>query len=78
MKTITINVSPEIADSFEKADDRVKNRAELYINAWLYGIFSKKSANKRLFDVMKMSSEEAKKNGYKPEMLDEILKDDYE
>ena len=78
MKTITINVSPEIADSFEKADERDKNRAELYINAWLNGIFSYKSANQRLLDIMKKSSAEAKSNGFKSEMLEEILKDDDE
>jgi len=78
MKTITINVAPDIADAFEIADDRDKNRAELYINSWLYGIFGKKSANQRLLDVMKKSSAEAIRNGYKPEMLEDILKNDDE
>jgi hypothetical protein len=30
-------------------------------------------ANERLWDIMKKASDEAKNNGYKPEMLDEIL-----
>ena len=75
MKYITINVSPEIADSFERADERDKNRVELYINAWLHEIFGKKSANQRLLEVMKKSSAEAKRNGFTPEMLEDILKD---
>ena len=78
MKTITINVLPEIANCFEKADERDKNRVELYINAWLNEIFGKQSANKRLWDIMKTSSDEAKRNGFKSEMLEEILKDDDE
>ena len=78
MKTITINVLPEIANFFEKADERDKNRIELYINAWLNDIFSKQLANKRLLDIMKTSSAEARKNGFKSEMLEEILKDDDE
>ena len=78
MNTITINVTPEIANSFEKADERDKYRAELSINAWLNEIFGKKSANHRLLEVMKKSSAEAQKNGFKPEMLVDLLKDDDE
>ena len=78
MKTININVSPDIANYFEQADERDKNRVELYINAWLNGMFSKKTANQLLLDTMKKSSAEAKKNGFKPEMLEDILKDDDE
>jgi len=78
METITINVLPELANSFERADERDKNRIESYINAWLNEIFGKQSANERLLDIMKKSSAEAKRNGFKPEMLDEILKDDSE
>lgn len=75
MNTITINVSPEIANFFETADTRTKNRTELYINAWLNETFSKKTANESLWEVMKMSSAEAKRNGYKPEMLETITED---
>ena len=78
MKTITINVLPDIANSYEKANERDKTRVESYINAWLNEIFGKQSANERLLDIMKKSSAEAKMNGYKPEMLEEILKDDDE
>ena len=76
MKTITINVLPEVANLFEKADERDKNRVELYFNAWLSEIFGKQLANKRLLNIMKTSSAEAEKNGFKPEMLEEILKND--
>jgi len=75
MRTITIHVPPEIADSFEKADERDKNRVELYINAWLYEAFSKKSANDCLRDIMLKSSAEAKRNGFQPEMLEDIIED---
>jgi hypothetical protein len=76
MKTITINVSPDIADSFEKADEREKNSAELYINAWLNEMFTKKSANERLMGIMKNSSAEARRNGFQTEVLEDLLKDD--
>ena len=75
MKTITINVLPEIANSFEKADERHRNRIEMYINAYLHDMFSKESANERLLEIMKKSSAEAKSNGFKPEMLEEIVED---
>ena len=73
METITINVSSDIAKSFEKADERDKSRVELYVNMWLKEIFSPTSANQRLFEIMKKSSTEAKSNGFKPEMLEDIL-----
>ena len=76
MKTVTINVLPEIANFFEKADERDKSRVELYTNTRVNEIFGKQSANERLLDIMKESSAEAKRNGFKPEMLEEILKDD--
>jgi hypothetical protein len=76
METITINVLPEIAESFKKADERDKYRVELYINTWLNGIFGKKLPDERLLDIMKKSSAEAKKNGFNPAMLEEILQDD--
>lgn len=75
MRTISIHVPPEIADSFEKADARDRNRVELYINAWLSETFSKKSANECLLDIMTKSSSEAKKNGFEPEMLEDIIED---
>ena len=78
MRTITISVLPEIAIFFEKADKKGKNRAELHINAWLNELLAKQLANKRLLNTMKASSAQAKRNGFKPEMLEEILKENDE
>jgi len=75
MDTITINVSPEIAGYYKKADERAKNRIELFINAWLNETFGEKTANESLLDIMKKSSLEAKENGYQPEMLENIVED---
>jgi hypothetical protein len=36
----------------------------------------KKTPDECLWDIMKKASDEAKSNGYKPEMLEEILNDD--
>jgi hypothetical protein len=52
----------------EQADVREKNRAEMYINAWLNETFSKKTANESLWEIMTKSSAEAKRNGYKTEV----------
>ena len=75
MNTITINVSPEIANYFEQADISAKNSVESYINTWLSDTFSKKTANESLLNIMTKSSAEAKNNGYKPEMLETIIED---
>jgi len=75
MNTITINVTPEIADSFEKADVKDRNRVELYINMWLSETFGKKSANECLRDIMTKSSIEAKKNGFQTKMLEDIIEE---
>ncbi|MCS3736215.1 hypothetical protein [Mucilaginibacter dorajii] len=64
MKKITINVPPNLADAFEKADAESKRKAELFINAWLTDFFSKQTANDRLFEVMKMATQEASANGF--------------
>ena len=41
-------------------------------------VFCINGSNKRLLEIMQKSSDEAKRNGFKPEMLEEILKDDDE
>lgn len=74
MKTIAINVPPGLADAFEKADADRKRKAELYINAWLSDFFSNKSANERLFDVMKKATAEAKERGFNETELQDLLK----
>jgi hypothetical protein len=76
MESITIPVPPFIAQAFAKADASVKRRAEIYINAWLTDLLSEQSANKRLFTLMKKGTDEAKANGFIPENMDELLKDE--
>jgi hypothetical protein len=76
MKTISLNVPPNIAKAFEQADASVKQKAEIYINAWLDGFLSKSLPNERLKSIMANASAEAKKNGFTPDKLDELLKDE--
>ena len=76
MKTIAINVPPNLADAFEKADSERKRTAELYINAWLADFFSNQSANERLFGIMKKATAEAKASGFNEAELQELLKSD--
>ncbi len=76
MENITIPVPPFIAQAFAKADEAVKRKAEIYINAWLNDFFSARTANEQLFDLMQKGSSEAKANGLTPGRLDELLKDD--
>ncbi|HLZ16137.1 MAG TPA: hypothetical protein VKQ08_03820 [Cyclobacteriaceae bacterium] len=76
MENISISVPPYIARAFEAADSSVRRKAEIYINAWLSDFFSKKSPNEQLFDIMKRATTEAKSNGFSPDQLDELLKDE--
>jgi len=75
MKKIAINVPPNLADAFEKADGESKRKAELFINAWLTEFFSKQTANERLFDTMNHATVEAKNNGFNEAELQALLKD---
>ena len=76
MENISIPVPPDIARAFKKADISVKRKAEIYINAWLSDFFSGKPADEQLFAIMKKATAEAKANGFTPEQLDELLKDE--
>ncbi len=76
MKTIAINVPPNLADAFEKADIERKRTAELYINAWLVDFFGQQSANERLFEIMNKATAEAKAKGFSDAELQELLKSD--
>ena len=75
MENITIPVPPYIAQAYEKADNAVKRKAEIYINAWLNDFFSDKSADEQLFSIMKKATAEASANGLTQAKLDELLKD---
>ncbi len=74
MKKIAINVPPNLADAFEKADWESKRKAELFINAWLTDFFSKQTANARLFEIMKSATQEANANGFNEAELQAMLK----
>jgi len=76
MENISIPVPPYIARVFENADMTVKRKAEIYINAWLSDFFSSEPANDQLFAIMKKATAEAKSNGFTPEKLDDLLKDE--
>ena len=76
MESIVINVSPYLAQAFKNADESKRRNAEIYINTFLDEIFSEEPANDRLFRIMKKATAQAKATGFKPEMLDELLKDD--
>ncbi|WP_262245348.1 hypothetical protein [Parapedobacter soli] len=75
MKTIAINVPPNLADAFEKADIERKRTAELYINAWLVD-FLGQPANERLFEIINKATAEAKAKGFNETELQELLKSD--
>ena len=74
MGNITIPVLPFIANVFEKADEDVKRKVEIYINAWLNNLFNSRSGNEQLFKLMQKGSAEACANGLTPGQLDELLK----
>jgi len=76
MKTISIQVPPNIAYSFEHAEESKKRLAEVYINAWLSDFFDNTPANEKLTNIMQQSSREAKSNGFTPDMMDDLLKDE--
>lgn len=76
MNTISIHVPPALAHNFEKAGKEKREKAELYISAWLSAFLSGKSPDDRLIDIMHQASELAKKNGLTPAILDSLLKDE--
>ena len=76
MESIVINVPPYIADAYKNADEDKRRNAEIYINTFLDELFSDEPANERLFKTMKKATTEAKANGFTPDMMDELLKDD--
>lgn len=76
MESIIINVPPYLADAYRNADENKRRNAEIYINTFLNELFSDQPANERLFETMKKATAEAKENGFTPDMLDDLLKDD--
>lgn len=76
MESIIINVPPYLADAYKNADESKRRNAEIYINTFLDEVFSDEPANERLFKTMKKATIEAKANGFTPDMMDELLKED--
>jgi hypothetical protein len=76
MESIVINVPPYLANAYKNADESKRRNAEIYINTFLNELFSDQPANERLFETMKKATAEAKANGFTPDMLDDLLKDD--
>lgn len=76
MKTISIHVPPSLATSFEQADESKRRIAEIYINSWLSDFFNTNKPNEKLLDIMKKASDEATRNGFNPDIIDDILKDE--
>jgi len=76
MNTISIHVPMSLATKYEHADKEKKLQAEQYINAWLTYFLNSKSSNDRITEIMKQTSEIARRNGLTPEILEELLKDE--
>lgn len=76
MSTITIPVSPELAEIYERASDKDRER----IIRWFQVILEDLSyrGKDRLFDIMDEMARQAQENGLTPEILDAILSDDDE
>jgi len=73
MENITIPVPSSVARAFESADENLKNKIEIYINACLSNFLSGQTPNERLFTIMKQATEEAKKNGLTPDKLEDLF-----
>lgn len=76
MNTISIHVPNEMAKMYEHANKQKKREAEQYISAWLAYFLKSDSSNDILFEMMKQTSETARKNGLTPEILEDLLKDE--
>jgi hypothetical protein len=63
MNTISIHVPASLAKSYEHGDKEKKTIAVNYINVWLNFFLNSKSANDRMLDIMKETTEIAKKTG---------------
>ncbi len=73
MSTISITVSPALANLYEQANENEKRKAEQYINSWLSSFFFVILLMIAFFEIMKQASEIAKKNGLTPEKPDQLI-----
>jgi hypothetical protein len=76
MNTISLHVNSSLAKIYRNADEEKKKKVEQFFSAWLSSYLGSNSPDDRLFDIMKQSSEIAKRNGMTPEILEQILKDE--
>jgi hypothetical protein len=77
MQTISLKVSPGIAKAYEMADGRLKKQAEIMANIWLENVLYPKSHKEdKLESILDKGAAEAKANGFTPDMLESLLKED--
>lgn len=69
MKNITLQVSEETAKRIEQLSEDNKKELSRLIDIWL-------RKPRPVIEVMEDMSEEAKRNGLTPEILDDLLKDE--
>jgi hypothetical protein len=69
-KEITIQVAPEAAEIYQSSSEEKKRKLDVLLSTWL----SKAGKTPRsLKEVRHDASEQARKNGLTPEILDDIL-----
>ena len=69
MKTITLEVSDPVAEKIEKMTPAEKKAIEETVSRLI-------SNRKSLSEIIHEASEEARKNGLTPEIMEELLKDE--
>ncbi|MBY0436415.1 MAG: hypothetical protein K2U26_20155 [Cyclobacteriaceae bacterium] len=69
MKTVTLEVSDPAAEKLEKMTPSEKKAVEEALNRLI-------SNRKSLSEIIHEASEEARKNGLTPEIMEELLKDE--
>lgn len=69
MKTISFQVSDEVADIINNMDDDRRNELLQSLENWV-------RPKRSLEEIMKDMSDQAKRNGLTPEALDDLLKDE--
>lgn len=76
MQHISIKVSDNIAEDFNRSDIQMRENVELFINAQLKKIFSSERNADALRAILKRTDNETKKSGLTPAIADELLKDE--
>jgi F0F1-type ATP synthase membrane subunit b/b' len=75
METISLKVSPAIAKAFEKADDRLKKKAEILANLLFENLLKPNTASNKLETILDKGAAEAAANGFTPDQLEDLLKE---